>query len=153
LEEAVASGKPLNEAIQGVLGDIMKTHGDVIFNGDGYSQAWHEEAERRGLPNLKTTVDALPALKRPEAIALFERFSVLTPRELESRYEIYLEQYNKTVNVEATLVARIAKTTILPAALRYQTELATTIASVKEAGFSPSTSLLGEVVALTAKLE
>ena len=103
LEAAVAGGKKLNAAIQDVLGEIIQQHGAVVFNGDGYSAEWHAEAEKRGLPNYKTTVDALPVLQQPATVALFDKYKVLSPRELHSRYEIYLEQYVKTVNVEAKL--------------------------------------------------
>ena len=111
LEAAVGSGKKLNAAIQDVLAEIVQQHGAVIFDGNGYSAEWHAEAEKRGLPNYKTAVDALPVLQKPEVIALFDKYKVLSPRELHSRYEIYLEQYSKTVNVEAKLTAKIGKTT------------------------------------------
>ena len=91
-------------------------HGAVVFDGNGYSAEWHAEAEKRGLPNYKTAVDALPVLEQKDVVALFDKYKVLSPRELHSRYEIYLEQYIKTVNVEANLTTKIAKTTILPAA-------------------------------------
>jgi glutamine synthetase len=126
LEAAVGSGKPLNLAIQSVLGEIAKESLGVVFGGNGYSAEWHAEAEKRGLPNLRTTVEALPVLEKPETIQAFEKYDILTPRELHSRYEIYLEQYVKSVNVEGKLVVQMAKTQILPAALRYQKELAGT---------------------------
>jgi glutamine synthetase len=153
LEKAVAAGKPLNAAIQGVLAGIIEKHGAVIFNGDGYSDEWHAEAERRGLPNRKTTVDALPAYKQADVIELFEKYKVLSPRELQSRYEIYLEQYVKTINVEANLTKTIAKTTILPAVLRYQGELASTAAALKGAGVKADTALLSQLVDLGEKLQ
>ena len=115
LESAIKSGKALNAAITDLLTDIAKNHLAVVFNGDGYSAEWHAEAEKRGLPNLKTSIDALPVLHQSDVSALFDKYKVLTPRELESRYEIYLEQYSKTVNVEANLTAKIGRTTILPA--------------------------------------
>jgi glutamine synthetase len=152
LESAVKSGKSLNQAVTDVLTDIAKNHSAVVFNGDGYSAEWHAEAEKRGLPNLKTSVDALPVLHQPDVSALFDKYRVLSPRELESRYEIYLEQYSKTVNVEAKLTQKIAKTTILPAALRYQKELADTVSSVKAAGADPDTSLLATVSGLVKQL-
>jgi len=123
LEAAVGSGKPLNLAIQTVLGEIAKESLGVVFGGNGYSAEWHAEAEKRGLPNLRTTVESLPVMEKPETIQAFEKYDILTPRELHSRYEIYLEQYVKSVNVEAKLVVQMAKTQILPAALRYQKEL------------------------------
>jgi glutamine synthetase len=153
LEAAIAGGKKLNAAIQDVLGEIVQQHGAVIFDGNGYSAEWHAEAEKRGLPNFKTAVDALPVLQKPEVIALFDKYKVLTPRELHSRYEIYLEQYCKTVNVEAKLTTKIAKTTILPAALRYQRELAETANAVKTAGLAPDTAVLKQVTDLIVKLQ
>jgi len=153
LEAAVASGTKLNLAIQSVLADIIRDHGAVIFDGNGYSAEWHAEAEKRGLPNYKTTVDALPVFTKPEVIALFDKYKVLSPRELNSRYEIYLEQYCKTVNVEANLTAKMGKTLILPAALRYQTELANNAASVKAAGLTPDITVLKEVTELIGKLQ
>jgi glutamine synthetase len=119
-----------------------------VFNGNGYSEEWHKEAEKRGLPNFKTTVDALPSLNAPETVKLFDKYGVLTPRELRSRYEIYVEQYVKTVLVEAKLVVKIGKTIILPAAIRYSAELATA-SSVS----APAKKLLGEVTGLSEKLD
>ena len=153
LEAAVASGKKLNAAIQDVLAEIIQQHGAVIFNGNGYSAEWHAEAEKRGLPNYKTAVDALPVLQKPEVIALFDKYKVLSPRELGSRYETYLEQYNKTINVEANLTAKIAKTSILPAALRYQSALAENVNAVKTAGLVPDTVVLKQVTELIGKLQ
>ena len=153
LEGALASGKKLNLAIQDLLAEIITQHGAVCFDGNGYSAEWHAEAEKRGLPNLKTTIDALPVLTKPETIALFDKYKVLSPRELQGRYEIALEQYCKTVNVEANLTTKLAKTTILPAALRYQKQLADNVVAVKAAGVTPDTTVLGKVTELIAKLQ
>jgi glutamine synthetase len=152
IEAALAAKTPLNAAIQDVIAAIMKEHGAVIFNGDGYSKEWHEEAARRGLPNNKTTPEALPALQAPAVVAMFDKYKVLSPRELQSRYEIYLEQYIKAVNVEAKLAVKIAKTMILPAAIRYQTELATNVAALKAAGVAGDTSLLTQVSKLIGEI-
>ena len=152
LEAAVAAGKSLNAAIQDYAAGVMKEHGSIVFNGDGYSKEWHQEAEKRGLPNYKTTIDALPVLQQPATVALFDKYKVLTPRELQSRYEIYLEQYVKTVNVEAKLATKIAKTMILPAAMRYQTKLAENVAALKAAGVSADTALLTQVTKLIGEL-
>ncbi len=149
--EKVAPEK-LNEAIQNVLQKIVNEHGKVIFNGNGYSEEWHAEAAQRGLPNLKTTVDALPAYTYPTTIAAFEKFGVLTKRELEAREEIGFEQYVKTVNVEANLVVEIAKTTIYPAAVRYQSELADSAAKTKAAGVEADTTVLAQVATLSKEL-
>ncbi len=153
IESAIGSGQTLNAAIQTQLSEVMKQYGGVIFNGNGYTPEWHAEAEKRGLPNLKTTVDALPVLESPEVVQLFEKYEVLSPRELHSRYEIYLEQYIKSVLVEAKLVTKMAKTHILPAAVRYQTELAQGAAAAKAAGISTGTKLLEQVSAGLADLD
>ncbi|HET9954043.1 MAG TPA: glutamine synthetase III [Polyangiaceae bacterium] len=153
LEAAVASGKSLNAAIQGVLTELANEHAAIIFNGNGYSEEWHKEAERRGLPNYRNTVDALPVLEQPEVVRMFDKYAVLTPRELKSRYEIYVEQYIKTVQVEAKLVGRIAKTQVLPAALRYQAELAQGLAAAKSAGLTISSKLAEDVSRNIAELE
>ena len=109
-----------------------------MYNGDGYSEKWQVEAAQRGLPNLKTTLDAIPELVKPEAVELFEKYGVFSERELHSRYEVRLEQYALTVAVEAKLSLEIGTTVILPAALRYQTELAQNVATLKAAGVEPS---------------
>jgi len=126
--------KKLNAAVQTLLQKIIKEHDPVVFNGDGYSDAWHKEAEKRGLPNLKTTPDALPVLTTKPVVELFTKYGVLTEAELKSREEIYLEQYAKTINTEANLVVRMATTIIFPAAMRYQSELAAACASLKAIG-------------------
>src|SRR5688572_2336152 len=104
LEKATGgdAGK-LNSAAQKILQDIIAKHGAIIFNGDNYTKEWHDEAEKRGLPNLKGCVDALPVLAAPEISQLFDKYGVLSPRELQSRHDIYLEQYIKTVSTEARL--------------------------------------------------
>jgi glutamine synthetase len=143
----------LNAAVQKVLQQIISEHGRVVFNGDNYTAEWHKEAEKRGLPNLKTTVDALPALTSPEIISLFEKYNVLSKGETESRETIYLEQYVKTIAAEARLTIEVAKTMILPSAIRYQGELAQTAASVKAAGLAPDTELLQKVSTLATQLK
>jgi len=154
LEQATGgdAGK-LHDAVQTLLKEIIDEHGAIIFNGDGYSEAWHQEAERRGLPNLPNTLDALPALGSDEVVELFEKYSVLSRRELESRQEIYLEQYCKTINLEAMLAVRIARTMIYPAGVRYQNLLAGTAAALVTAGQSTDTSVLGRVTGLVRSLE
>jgi glutamine synthetase len=153
LEGAIKGGKSLNAAVAEILATVTKEHSAVVFNGDGYSAEWHAEAARRGLPNLKTTVDSIPVLQTPEVIALFDKYKVLTPRELHSRYEIYFEHYCKSVNVEAKLVLTMARTIVMPGVLRYQRELAETCAALKAAGVTPDTSLLTRVSTLATKLE
>jgi glutamine synthetase len=145
LEKAVANGEEFDYAVQKLLTDIITEHGAVVFNGDGYSENWQIEAAERGLPNLKTTLDALPELIKPESLELFERYSVFNERELHSRYEVRLEQYALTIFVEAKLTLELGSTVILPAALRYQTELAQNVAALKKAGVQPSTVVLEQV--------
>jgi len=149
--EKAAPGK-LNETIQSVLEKIINDPGRVIFNGNGYSDEWQNKAAELGLPNLKTTVDALPAYTSATTVAAFEKFGVLTKRELESREEIAFDQYVKSVNVEANLVTEIGKTIIYPAAIRYQGELADTAAKLKAAGVEADTTVLKQVVGLTKSL-
>jgi glutamine synthetase len=153
LEKAVASGKAFNVAVADLLAGIVKEHSAVVFNGDGYTEEWHAEAARRGLPNAKGTVDALPAFQRPEVVELFEKYKVLSPRELHSRYEIAYEHYVKSVNVEAKLVLGMGRTVVLPGVLRYQKELAETIAVLKSIGVGADLVLLQRISTLTTSLE
>ena len=152
LEAAVAAGTDFDEAVQTLLTRIITEHGAVVFNGDGYSAAWPVEAEKRGLKNLKTTLDALPELITEPALALFEKYGVFNHREMHSRYEIGLEQYVLTVGVEARLSLEIGSTVILPAAIRYQTELAANVAALKAAGVAADTESLELVSAPLAEL-
>ena len=114
---------------------------------------WHEEAEKRGLKNLPTTADALPELVKPDVEELFEKYGVLSKRELESRYETYQEQYCMKVDVEANLVINIAKRQIFPAAIRYQSELASTCANLKLVGYDFDTDTLDYVTTLVKQLQ
>ncbi|WP_406699587.1 glutamine synthetase III [Singulisphaera sp. Ch08] len=136
LEKAVAAGKDLNTEIQILLPQLIAESKHVIFNGDGYTEAWHKEAEKRGLPNRKTTVDSLPDLITPKSVALFGKYGVFSEREIHSRYEILLENYKKTINIESQLTIQMANRQILPAALRFQSELAQSIGNLKAAGAS-----------------
>jgi len=140
-------------AVQALLKEIYEKHGAIVFNGDNYCEAWHKEAAKRGLPNFKTTVEALPTLRTPEVIELFEKYNVLSKRETESRMDIYLEQYIKTINVEAKLTIEMSKTMIFPAAIRYQGELAVTCANLKAVGYTFDTDTLDEVTALVKELQ
>jgi glutamine synthetase len=153
--EAATGGdlSKLHGAVQSLLTEIINECGSIIFNGDGYSEEWHAEAARRGLKNLKSTPDALPELLTKEVKELFEKYHVLSERELESRYEIYVEQYCKTVKVEANLTKEIARTMIFPAAIRYQNELASTCANLKAVGYTFDTNTLDKVTALVKELQ
>lgn len=152
LEKAIADGTDFDSAVQTLLTEIITEHGAVVFNGDGYSENWQIEAAERGLPNLKTTLDAIPELIKPEAIEVFERYGVFNERELHSRYEVRLEQYALTIAVEAKLALELGTTVILPAAVRYQTELAQNVGALKAAGIDADTTLLQSVSAPIAEL-
>jgi glutamine synthetase len=152
LEKAVGDGVNFDSAVQKLLTDIITEHGAVVFNGDGYSENWQVEAATRGLPNFKTTLDALPALVAPESIELFGKYNVFTERELQSRYEVRIEQYALTIAVEAKLALEMGATVILPAAIRYQTELAQNVATLKAAGMDPDVTLLQAVSTPIASL-
>ncbi len=95
----------------------------IVFDGDGYSEAWHKEAEKRGLANLKTTPEALPWLTEKQTVAAFKKYKVLSKRELESRLEVFTEQYATKINIESETAAAIARTMLLPACIRYLSEL------------------------------
>jgi glutamine synthetase len=153
--EAATSGEPekLNSAVQSLLTEIISECEPIIFNGDGYSEAWHKEAESRGLLNMKTSVDALPYLVKPEVKSLFEKYNVLSERELESRLEIYLHQYCLTSYTEARLAIEMAKTSIFPAAIRYQNELASTCANLKLVGYEFDTDTLDKITELVKSLQ
>jgi glutamine synthetase len=154
LEQAVAEDPmELHGAVQKILQEIIRDHGAVVFNGDGYSEEWHREAEERGLPNLKTTVDALPVLASDEIVSLFESYGVLSKRETLSRLEVYLEQYCLSVGVEAKSTIEMAKTIVFPAAIRYQGELAATCASLKSVGYEFDTDTLDHVTGLVKQLQ
>ena len=140
LEADHKAGKDFNKSVQELLAAVIKENKGVIFNGNNYSEEWHKEAEKRGLPNLKTTVDAVPHLISKESIELFGKYKVLTEREVHSRYEIYLEKYVKTINIEVQMTTVIAKTMIIPAALEYQKNVAKSIGAAKAAGV-PAASL------------
>jgi glutamine synthetase len=145
LETLLADGTEFNAAVQKVLEGVITNHGTVVFNGDGYSEDWQAEAEVRGLPNFRTTLDALPQLVTDEAIELFSRYKVFTEREMHSRYDVALEQYALTIGVEARVSLDMATTVVLPAAIRYQTELAVNISALREIGVDAETGTLEEV--------
>ncbi|MCC0178098.1 glutamine synthetase III [Waterburya agarophytonicola K14] len=153
LEVELGKGADLNAAILTCLKEIMNKHSAVIFGGDGYSDKWHKMAvEERGLANLPTTADALPCLKEKYIEELFERTGVLSPVELESRYEVYAEQYILSIEVEAKLVIDIAKTSIYPAAMRHLTDMSQTIAVVGDMGIELDKSNIKTVAELTNSL-
>ena len=136
LERAVAKGEDLNKAVAKLLTKVIKAHKRIIFNGNNYAPEWEKEASRRKLLNLKNTVDALPQLITKETLALFDKYRILNSRETHARYEVFLENYNKTINVEANLMVLMANRYIVPAALNYQKDIAQSVAAVRSAGGS-----------------
>ncbi|MBF0122717.1 MAG: glutamine synthetase III [Candidatus Omnitrophica bacterium] len=140
LEADMKAKKDFNKSLQSVLQAIIKKHKRVIFNGDNYTQEWHQEAERRGLPNKKTTPEALKAYETEENVRLFEKHAVLSKKELLSRYEIYMHNYKSVISYEAECARTIAATQILPAAFQYQMSLADAVKSFDAAGVSNKTA-------------
>jgi glutamine synthetase len=150
LEELTRGRADVDEAVVQVVRDVYGEHKRVIFGGDNYAEEWHEEAERRGLANLRTTPDALPWLIEPQTVRAFERYDVLSERELESRYEVFVEQYATKLNIEAETAASIAHTMILPATARHLAELK---AAGEQSLVAETQGLLGELVAAIRELE
>jgi glutamine synthetase len=150
LEKATKAKKSLDQAVKELLPKIVKDHKRIIFNGNGYSSEWLKEATKRGLLNLTNTVDALPELVQPDVVKIFEKYKVLSARELHARYEVAVETYTKTVNVEAQLMVLMANRYILPAALRYQKDVADSVRSVRDAGGSTreSKKVLDKIIGL-----
>jgi glutamine synthetase len=134
LELTVGNGKDLNRAIQDLLPGIIRESKKVLFEGDNYTAEWHADAEKRGLPNIRNSVDAFPVITRKDTVELFKKYGVYSERELQSRFNILTENYIKTVNVEARLTSLMGRTMILPAAIRYQGEVATAVNASKAAG-------------------
>ena len=142
-----------DEAVHDLIKKYATEHQRVVFDGNGYSDAWVEEAERRGLPNIRSMVEAIPALTTDKAINMFEKFKVFTKAELESRAEIKFESYAKAINIEARTMIDMASKQIIPAIIKYTKELADTVVVVKEAGADASVQaeLLTEVSGLLAE--
>ncbi|MDR2143493.1 MAG: glutamine synthetase III [Treponema sp.] len=123
-----------NETVQAIIKESYAKHKRVVFNGNGYTDEWVREAERRGLPNVKNAVDSLSILTRSETVSLFENHNVLTKEELESRYHIYLEKYSKQINIEAGVAIELARRTVFPAAIAYASKLATDASALAAIG-------------------
>lgn len=132
LEKAIgknATPAKLEAAVSDLLKKLIKQHKRVLFNGDGYTEEWHKEAAKRGLPNFKDTVEALPAFKSKKAVDLFKKYKVMSPAETTSRAFIHIEKFNKQVSIEAETMIQIARTQLLPAAIQHQKRLAETVAA------------------------
>ncbi|MDD7795471.1 glutamine synthetase III family protein [Clostridium sp. 'White wine YQ'] len=147
----------IDAEVQTILTEIVKSHKRIIFNGNGYSDEWVAEAEKRGLPNIKSTVEATKSLIAEKNLAVLEKHGVLSRVEMESRYEIMLENYNKTINIEALTTLEIAKRQILPSVIKFATSLAGSINTINATGISvdlsAQTELLTEVSTLTSSLK
>jgi len=148
LEAEINAGTSKADAVISVLKELMNEHGNAVFGGDGYSSEWHKSAVKdRGLKNIPTTADALPALREESVQKLFADTGVLSPVELESRYEVYAEQYILSIEVEAKLVINMAKTQIYPAAMSYLSDLAETGKGLTDLGISLDSSTAKTVAA------
>jgi len=147
----------VNAEVKAFLTEVATKHKKVVFNGNGYSDEWVVEAEKRGLPNIKTTVEATKALIAEKNLAVMEKHAVLSRVEMESRYEIELENYIKTINIESLTMIEMAKRQILPAVIKFATNLAASINTIKATGIaadlSAQTELLTEVSALAGDLK
>ncbi len=144
-------------AVHDLIKKYATEHQRVVFNGNGYSDEWVKEAERRGLPNIKSMVDAIPAYNAPESVAAFEKFGIFTEKELESRVEIEYETYAKTINIEAKAMIDIAGKQIIPSVIKYVKSLADSVIAVKnacpDADTSVQSGLLTECSELLAKTQ
>ena len=142
-------------AVHDLIKEYLTDHQRIVFNGNGYADEWVEEAERRGLPNIKSMVESIPALIKDENVAMFEKFKVFTRAELESRAEIKYENFAKAINIEARTMIDMASKQIVPAIMKYTKTLADTILSVKAAGVEPivQTQVLEEVSGLLVKTQ
>jgi glutamine synthetase len=139
VEAAEGGGKSLEEAVLGVVKDTWADHKRIVFSGDNYSEDWHAEAEQRGLANLAQSPEAFPWLIEPSTVEVFSKYEVLSERELESRYEVFVEQYVTTVNIEGETAASIARTMLLPAAVQW-------LATLNEAGVARLTEELSALI-------
>ncbi|MCA9283341.1 MAG: glutamine synthetase III [Phycisphaerales bacterium] len=126
--------RKLESTVKALLKSLVKKHRRVVFDGDNYSAAWHAEAEKRGLPNLRTTPDAIPVLRRKESLDVFKRYGVLNNVELKVRVDVLFEKFCTEVHIEARTLVAMVRTLILPAAIRFQTELADAVGSTLSAG-------------------
>jgi glutamine synthetase len=151
LEKSLKAGKKLQAAVKDLLSKIIKENKQIIFNGNNYAEEWQKDAAKRGLLNHKTSVDAFGEVLKPDVVRAFEKYGVLNERELRARYEIALEQYVKTLNIEGQLMVLMANRYILPAAYKYLRQVAESVAAVKAAGASSKEArrTLDTVVKLT----
>ncbi|HNG45217.1 MAG TPA: glutamine synthetase III [Elusimicrobiota bacterium] len=134
IADRLEKSKDIEKEVNAIVREAVQKHGRVIFNGNGYSEDWVKEAAKRGLPNIKSSIEAFAAMATDSAVKLFEKYKVLSGRELHSRYEIYVEQYAKHINIEARCAIQMVKNQYLPAVIAYTGELAQTVNALKTAG-------------------
>ncbi|MCD8334665.1 MAG: glutamine synthetase III [Clostridiales bacterium] len=148
--DALEGAEDFETACKAYINDLMTKHKRIVFNGDGYSEAWVEEAARCGLPNIKCMVDAIPVLTQPDAVEMFEKFGIYTKAELEAREEVRYENYAKRIGVEAKVMIHMAGKQYIPSVIAYSTTLAESVAAVEAAGADASVQkeLLTKVSAL-----
>lgn len=152
LETDVKAGRDFNESLQKILAGIIEKHKRILYNGDNYTEEWAKEAEKRGLPNVKKTPDALKAFNTEKAKKLFSKYGVLSEKELHSRFEIYNEAYDKTIEIEAGVTLTMAKTMFIPAAVRAQAELAELIKTVAGSSMAGADASLEAISSETENL-
>ncbi|MDO5406463.1 MAG: glutamine synthetase III [Eubacteriales bacterium] len=150
--DELEQAEDFDTAVHDLIKRLLQEHKRIIFNGNGYSQAWVEEAKKRGLPNLSCMVEAIPALTTDKAVKLFEGFGVFTRSELLSRAEVEYEAYSKVINIEAQTMINMAGKQIIPAVIRYTTQLANSLSSVKNACPEADTSVQQELLVETSAL-
>ncbi len=150
--DILESAEDFEGAVHDLIKKLLTEHRRIIFNGNGYSEAWVKEAEKRGLPNMRTMVDAIPALTTEKAVKLYEEFGVFTRAELESRAEIEYENYSKIINIEARTMIDMASKQIIPAVIKYTTQLATSLNAVKQACPEADSSVQAELLVETSAL-
>ncbi len=150
--DELEKAEDFDTAVHDMIKKLFRDHKRIIFNGNGYSDAWVEEAGRRGLPNIRSMVEAIPALTTEKAVKLYESFGVFTKAELESRAEVEYEAYGKVINIEARTMIDMAGKQIIPAVIKYTTELADSLSAVKTACPEADTSVQAELLTETSAL-
>ena len=150
--DELEKAEDFDTAVHDLIKKLLKENRRVVFNGNGYAQAWVDEAEKRGLPNFHSMVDAIPSLTTPKAVKLFGEFGVFTQAELESRAEVKYEAYSKAINIEAKTMIDMASKQIIPAVIRYTTQLAGSLAAVTTACPDADTSVQAELLIESSEL-
>ncbi|MBN2713578.1 MAG: glutamine synthetase type III, partial [Planctomycetes bacterium] len=155
MADALEKSKEVNKTAQKLISDWAKEHASILFNGDNYSDAWEKEAAKRGLPNIKNTVDSLATIMEKENVEVLKKHKVLSKGELAARTEILYEFYVNCITIEGRCALNMASRDILPVAIEYAGRLASTVASLKEAGVTSkgATACLKKVTVLVDELE